>query len=68
MGPNWHQISLGMKKSSICGKQNLDYLLESRGPLVLHLGGVGKYVSQIQGWSVHPWESGNLWQLESTNL
>ncbi len=27
---------------------------------MLHLGGVGKYVSQIQGWFVHPWESGDL--------
>jgi hypothetical protein len=27
---------------------------------VLHLGGVGKYVSQIWGWSVHSWESGDL--------
>jgi hypothetical protein len=25
-----------------------------------HLGGVGKYVSQIWGWSVHSWESGDL--------
>jgi hypothetical protein len=28
--------------------------------LVLHLGGVGKYVSQIWGWSVHSLESGDL--------
>jgi hypothetical protein len=27
---------------------------------VPHLGGVGKYVSQIQGWSVHSQESGDL--------
>ncbi len=41
-------INLGMKKSSIGGKQYLDDLGESRGTLVLHLGGVGKYMSQIQ--------------------
>ncbi len=27
---------------------------------MLHLGGVGKYVSQIWGWSVHSQESGDL--------
>ncbi len=27
---------------------------------MLHLGGAGKYVSQIRGWSVHLWESGDL--------
>jgi hypothetical protein len=27
---------------------------------MLHLGGVGKYVSQIWGLSVHPQESGDL--------
>ncbi len=40
-----HAIGIvdNMKKSSISGKQYLDYLSESRGTLVLHLGGVGKY-------------------------
>jgi hypothetical protein len=28
--------------------------------LVLHLGGVVEYVSQIWGWSVHSRESGDL--------
>jgi hypothetical protein len=27
---------------------------------VLHLGGVGEYVSKILGWSVNSWESGDL--------
>jgi hypothetical protein len=44
-GPKWWWISLGIKESSIGGKQYLDYLLESRGTLVLNLGGVGKYMS-----------------------
>jgi hypothetical protein len=28
--------------------------------LVLHLGGVGEYMSQILGWTVCFWESGDL--------
>jgi hypothetical protein len=34
--------------------------MRARMALVLHLGGVGKYVSQIWGWSVHAWESRDL--------
>ncbi len=34
--------------------------------LTLHLGGVGKYVRQIWGWSVHFWESGDLHTLAAT--
>jgi hypothetical protein len=34
-----------LKKSSIGGKQTLDYFLDYRGTLVLHLGGVGEYMS-----------------------
>jgi hypothetical protein len=33
---------------------------------VLHLGGVGKYVSKIWGWSVHSQESGDLQVLIGT--
>ncbi len=39
------KMSETLKKSSIGGKQYLDYSCESRGTLVLHLGGVGKYMS-----------------------
>jgi hypothetical protein len=41
----YHQRGNNLKKSSIGGKQYLDYLRESRGTLVLHLSGVGKYMS-----------------------
>jgi hypothetical protein len=34
--------------------------------LVLHLGGVGKYVIQIQGWSIHSRESWDLHTLAAT--
>ncbi len=46
-GPNAaaDQINLGMKKSSIGGNQYLDYLWDSRGTLMLHLGSIGKYTS-----------------------
>ncbi len=33
---------------------------------MLHLGGVGEYVSQIRGWSVHSRESGDLHTLAAT--
>ncbi len=33
---------------------------------MLHLGGVGKYLSQIWGWSVHSRESGDLHTLAAT--
>ncbi len=34
--------------------------------LVLHLGGVGEYVTQSWGQSVHPQESGDLHTLAAT--
>ncbi len=33
---------------------------------MLHLGGVGEYVSQIWGWSVHSQESGDLHTIAAT--
>jgi hypothetical protein len=40
--------------------------MRAKKTLVLHLGGVGKYVSQIWGWYVHSWESGDLHTLATT--
>ncbi len=34
--------------------------------LMLNLGGVDECVSQIRGWSVHSWESGDLHTLAAT--